>query len=64
MGEGWEAYRDRLPPQNDEAFRSDHHEPRELVAQDLLDFIGLLDLDAHSDGIDGRFDQDAFIGRS
>jgi hypothetical protein len=29
--------------------------------QYMLDFVGLLDLDADTDGVDARLDQDTFI---
>lgn len=52
---------DRFPPQDDKVLRPHHHEPGELVAQDLLDLVGLLDGDADPDRVDRRFDQDAFL---
>ena len=36
----------RLPPQYNKALRALHHEPSELVAQNPLNLIRLLDLDA------------------
>ena len=32
-----------LPPQDDEVLRAAHHEPHELVAEQLLHVVGLLD---------------------
>jgi hypothetical protein len=45
----------RLPAQHYEAFRSLHHEPRKLVAQNAFNLIRLLYLDAKADGVDGGF---------
>lgn len=36
-------------------------EARELVHQDVLDLVGLLDLDADADRVDGGLDQDALV---
>lgn len=47
-----------FPTEDDETLRSLHHEASELVAQDVFDFIGLLDLDAHAYRVYGRFNQD------
>ena len=47
---------DLLPAQDDKIFGSPHHESHELVAQQLLDLVGLLDRDGHADGVDARLD--------
>ena len=47
----------RLPPHDNELLRPLHQKPRELVAQDLLDLVGLLHGDRHSDGVHGRLYQ-------
>lgn len=52
---------DRFPAQNDKVLGSHHHEPGELVAENFLDFVGLLDGDADPDGVDARLDQDALL---
>jgi hypothetical protein len=36
-------------------------ETRELVDKDMLNLIGLLDLDADSDGVYARLDKDALV---
>ena len=48
-------------PQNKEMLRALHHEPHELLAQNLLDLIGLLHRNADADGVNGSFDQDLFF---
>ena len=47
------THRYRLPSEDDEALRSLHHEAREFVTKDLLDFIGLLYLDTDADRVNG-----------
>ncbi len=47
------AHLDRLSPKDDKAFSSLHHEAGELVTQYSLNLVGLFDLDAESDGVDG-----------
>ena len=59
--QGWEERPDvvafdLLPAQDDKIFGSPHHEPHELVAQQLLDLVGLLDRDGHADRVDARLD--------
>ena len=61
LKQGWEEKPDvvafdLLPAQDDKIFGSPHHEPHELVAQQLLDLVGLLDRDGHADGVDARLD--------
>lgn len=51
----------RLSPQYDEALCSLHHETRELVTEDALNFVRLLDPDAETDGIDWRLNQDTLV---
>jgi len=55
------AYIDRLPPQDEERLRSLRQESRELVHQDMLDFIRLLDPYADSHTIHRRLDEDTFF---
>lgn len=52
---------DWFSPQNEEAFGPLLKEARELVDQDVLDLVGLLDLDADAHGVDGRLDEDALV---
>ena len=40
------THRDRLASQDDEVLGALHHEAGEFVAENALDFVGLLDLDA------------------
>ena len=47
------THRYRLPSKDDETLRSLHHEAREFVTKDLLDFIGLLYLDTDADRVNG-----------
>ncbi len=55
------AHLDWLPPEDYEALRALHHEPRKLVAQYPLNFVCLFDLDAYPYRVDGRLDEDALI---
>lgn len=52
---------DRLPPQNEERFGSLGQEPGELMDQNMLNLIGLLDLDADADGVDARLDKNSLV---
>ena len=45
----------------DKVLRALHHEARELVAEDALDLVRLLDLDADPHRVNGWLDEDAFI---
>jgi hypothetical protein len=51
----------RFPAQDYEVLCSLHHETSELVAQYSLYFICLLYLDAETDRVDGRFDENALV---
>jgi hypothetical protein len=51
------TYFNRFPPQDEESFRSLSEKSRELVHQNMLDLVGLLDLDADSDAVDTWFDE-------
>ena len=51
----------RLPSQNYETLRALHHETCKLMAQDSLYLVGLLDLNADSDGVNGWLDVNTFI---
>ena len=53
--------RNSLSSENDKVLGTHHHESRELMTQDLFDFICLFHFDAESDGIDGSLDQDSFL---
>lgn len=55
------SYLDFLSPEDDEIFRPPHHESHKLVAEQLLDLVGLLNSDGHPDGVDGGLDQDALF---
>lgn len=52
---------DRFPAQNHKIFGPHHHETRKLVAQNLLNFVGLLHGDADPDRVYARLDEDAFL---
>lgn len=52
---------DRLPPQDKERFGTLRQESRKLVDQDVLNLVGLLDLDADADRVDAGLDQDALV---
>ncbi|KUI73012.1 hypothetical protein VM1G_11840 [Cytospora mali] len=52
---------DRLPPQYEEGLGPLLQEPRELVYQDMLDLVGLLDLDADAHAVDAGLDKDALV---
>ncbi len=41
-----------------------HKKPCEFVTQDLFDFIGLLDFNAYSDGVDGGLDETVLVLRA
>jgi hypothetical protein len=52
---------DRLSPQNIKALRTLCQEARELVDKDVLNLVGLLDLDAYSHTVDRRLDVHSFV---
>lgn len=52
---------DRLPPQNKERLGALGQEARKLMDQDVLDLVGLLDLDADADTVDAGLDEDALV---
>lgn len=54
---GIAAYLDRLPPKDDKILRPPHHEPHELVAEQLLNLVCLLDGNRDPDRVDGRLDE-------
>lgn len=54
-------YLDWLPSQDEERFGSLRQETSELVDEDVLDLVGLLDLDGYPHGIDTRFDQNSLV---
>lgn len=58
---GLATHRDRLSPQYNEALRSLHHKPRELVTKYALNLVRLLDPDAHADRVDRRFNENTFV---
>lgn len=51
----------RLAAQHHKALRTLHQKPRELVAQNLLNLISLLDLDAHAHTVDRRLNQHILV---
>lgn len=54
-------YLDRLSSQNEKRLGSLRQESGKLVYKDVLDFVGLLDLDAYSDRVDARLDEDPLV---
>jgi hypothetical protein len=52
---------DRFPPQNEEGLRTLRQESCKLMDQDMLNLIGLLDLDADTDGVDAGLNQDTLV---
>jgi hypothetical protein len=52
---------DRLATKDHERFCTLHHETRELVAEDGFDLVCLLDLNAHTDRVDRRLNENALI---
>lgn len=52
---------DGLSTQNDEALRPLHQKSGEFMAENALDLICLLDLDADTDGVDRRLDKHSLI---
>ena len=55
------TYLHRLASEDDEVFSAHHHEPHELMAEDLLDLVGLLDGDADANRVDGRLDEHSLL---
>jgi hypothetical protein len=56
-----QTHLNRLSPQNEEVFGSLRQEPRELVHENILDLVGLLDLDRDADRVDGGFDEHTLV---
>jgi hypothetical protein len=52
---------DGLPPENKERLGALRQEAGKLVDQDMLDLVGLLDLDADSYAVDARLDEDPLV---
>jgi hypothetical protein len=52
---------DRLPSQDEERLGTLCQEAGELVHQNVLDLVGLLDLDADAYAVDARLDQDSLV---
>lgn len=52
---------DRFPPQNEEGLCTLRQESCKLVDQNMLNFVGLLDLDADTDGVDAGLNQDTLV---
>ena len=50
-----------LPSENDKVLGPPHHEPGELVGQQLLYLVRLLDGDRDPDGVDGGLDEDPLL---
>lgn len=55
------AHLDGLSSENEEGLGSLCQEPGELVYQDVLDLIGLLDLDADAYTVDAGLDKDSLV---
>lgn len=58
---GLSSYRHGFPPQDEERLGSLRQEARELVDQDMLNLVGLLDLDADAHRVYARLDEDALV---
>ena len=56
--------RARLPPHDDELLGPLRQEARELVAEDLLDLVGLLDREGDPHGIHGALDEAPLLVRA
>ncbi len=54
-------YLDRLSSQDEEGLGSLRQEPGKLVYKDVLNLVGLLNLDAYSDGVDAGLNEDALV---
>lgn len=52
------THRDGHAAKNNKVLGAHHHESRKLVAQDLLNLVGLLDRDGHADRVDRGLDED------
>ena len=50
-----------LPPQDDKVLRTAHHEPHELVAEQLLHVVCLLDCDRDTHRVDARLNKNLRI---
>ena len=61
LKQGSFTHLDSLSPKNKECFRSLGQKPRELVYQNILNFICLFDLDAETDAVHARLNKDSFI---
>jgi hypothetical protein len=59
--EGYVIARNGLATEDDEEFSTLHHEPCEFVTENLLNFVSLLDLNAHADGVDRRLDKHSLV---
>lgn len=55
------TYSDRLSSENDEILGSHHHEASEFMTQDAFNVILLLDLDAHTNRIHRRLDENLLL---
>ena len=53
---------DLLPPQDDKVLGAAHHEPHELVAEQLLHVVRLLDCYRDPHGVDARLNENLKIG--
>lgn len=53
-------YLDRFSPQNEEGLSTLCQKASKLVDQDVFNLVGLFDLDADSDAVDTRLNQDLF----
>ena len=56
--------RARLPPHDHELLGALRQEARELVAEDLLDLVGLLDREGDPYGVDGTLDEAPLLVRA
>lgn len=54
-------YLDRLSSEDKKRLGSLRQESGKLVYKDVLNLVGLLDLDAYSDGVDARLNEDALV---
>lgn len=59
--EGNVVTRNRFSPQDKERLGSHFQESSKLVDEQVLNLVGLLDLDADADRVDARLDQDSLV---
>src|SRR6266566_10132010 len=55
------SHLDRLPPQDEERLGPLRQKASKLVDEDVLDLVGLLDLDADANAVNAGLDQDQLV---